>query len=547
MHQTKVQFTERTLRQMLPEVKLLGAKDIPVSDCTDDPRDVGPGKLFFVVSPPANGGDLAAYEAAARGAAAVIASKPLPALGVPVGIISNPGAAFARMCHELAGRPSEKLNLIGVTGSFVKTTICHLLASILKTGGIRAGFFGTHFGAKEYAARFPGYSRHDGWSPRAVCNWLNECATAGFSHALLEIPVTALKRSWTAGLVFDCLSLSGLWGSDGIGSRRRAKNGKGSSLICNITEQLRGEGFAVLNADDLRLGEWITELDCPVLTVGLSQASEITAIRIEESLSEQTFLVVAGNETIPVRTRIIGPQHITACLVAVAVGLGYGLGLAEIARGLEAIESIPGRLQRVECGQRFTVFVEEAPVFARLEYALRILRPLVPRRLFCVLDETKLAGFCQHSTGIFGQSEASLLLARLARWADTLVVSTAPLEKPIICREDSALKETFNREESTLGQATSLAGSSEGEDASGGRWSELRRAGPIVWKADWPAALDWALRTAREGDCILVVSGGGQAIANRAGTSRKYPQETALLDYEWIRAWLYENQPQTCG
>ena len=81
---------------------------------------------------------------------------------------------------------------------------------------------------------------------------------------------------------------------------------------------------------------------------------------VERHRSEQTFLLEAGHETVPVRTRMIGDHHVTNCLLAAAVGLIYGVDLAAVVRGLEKVEQVPGRLERIECGQPFSVFVDYA-------------------------------------------------------------------------------------------------------------------------------------------------------------------------------------------
>ena len=57
---------------------------------------------------------------------------------------------------------------------------------------------------------------------------------------------------------------------------------------------------------------------------------------------------------------MIGDHHVSNCLVAAAVGLAYGIDLATVVRGLEAVDRVSGRLERIECGQPFGVFVDYA-------------------------------------------------------------------------------------------------------------------------------------------------------------------------------------------
>ena len=122
----------------------------------------------------------------------------------------------------------------------------------------------------------------------------------------------------------------------------------------------------------------------PALTIGIRKPAEITAAPVEQFPSEQTFLLTAGSETVPVRTRMIGTHHIYNCLTAAAVGLTYGLDLATVVRGLEAVDYVPGRLQRIECGQPFSVFIDYAHTPDALAGSLQALRNVTSGRLICV-------------------------------------------------------------------------------------------------------------------------------------------------------------------
>src|SRR5262249_19043573 len=121
------------------------------------------------------------------------------------------------------------------------------------------------------------------------------------------------------------------------------------------------------------------------LSIGIDRAAEISATPVEQTLSDQTFLLSAGSETIPVRTTLLGRHNIYNCLIAAAVGFGYGMELTAIARGLESIECVPARLERSECGQRLGVFVDHAGGPDSLGQALHTLRTATPGRLLCLV------------------------------------------------------------------------------------------------------------------------------------------------------------------
>jgi UDP-N-acetylmuramoyl-L-alanyl-D-glutamate--2,6-diaminopimelate ligase len=81
---------------------------------------------------------------------------------------------------------------------------------------------------------------------------------------------------------------------------------------------------------------------------------------------------------------MIGDHHVYNCLVAAAVGLGYGIDLPTVIRGIESVGHIPGRLDRIECGQPFSVFVDYAHTPDALTSVLTALRGVTAGRIICV-------------------------------------------------------------------------------------------------------------------------------------------------------------------
>ena len=128
----------------------------------------------------------------------------------------------------------------------------------------------------------------------------------------------------------------------------------------------------------------LDELMRPVLTYGMKKPSEITARVVEQYINEQTFVLSAGDESVGVRTEIVGDHHIYNCLAAATTALAYGVELTTIARGLEAVDRLPGRMERVMGGQDFAVLVDAADSPEALRNCLRAARKSTTGRLICV-------------------------------------------------------------------------------------------------------------------------------------------------------------------
>jgi UDP-N-acetylmuramoyl-L-alanyl-D-glutamate--2,6-diaminopimelate ligase len=367
-----------SLRRLLPEAEILGADDVCITGCTSDSRQVREGELFAALTGSSRDGHDFAADAVARGCAIVLAERPIPELPVPSCVVPNPRESFARLCQALAGCPSRQLKLIGVTGTNGKTTTSCLIAGVLSEAGHHVGVLGT-LGYLD--GRIVEESTHTTPPPERLASLLSRMVGNGCTHAVMEVSSHALDQSRVAGLEFDAACVTNVTHDHldyhaTLSEYRQAK--------AKIFDHLGIEGFAVLNADDPGSAEFLRRHDGPALTIGIDSPAEITAVPVEQFTSEQTFLLSAGSETVPVRTHMIGRHHVYNCMAAAAVGLAYGIELTTVVRGLESIGHVPGRLERIECGQPFGVFVDFAHTPDALTGILKTLRQVTAGRLICV-------------------------------------------------------------------------------------------------------------------------------------------------------------------
>jgi UDP-N-acetylmuramoyl-L-alanyl-D-glutamate--2,6-diaminopimelate ligase len=461
---------------LLPNAEWLGAENMDIARCACDPSEVRPGDLFAALTATCRDGRKTIAEAVARGAGAVLTEQPLPGLELPVCVVPNVRDAFGRISQALAGNPSHALKVIGIGGTNGKTTTSCLIASVLTTAGHRvglAGSLGYLDGAKVEPAPWT--------TPRAdrLAELLARMVNNGCSHAAVAVSGSALGQSRLAGVRLGAACVTNFAPNRPEGRRPTA---------ARLFEHLAPAGFAVVNADDPVAAHWLRGFQGPALTIGIDAQAEITATPLEQLTSEQTFLLTAGSDTMPVRTRMIGTHHIYNCLTAAAVGLAYEIELPVVVRGLEAVEHVPGRLQRIECGQPFGVFVDSARTTGALAGCLQTLRSATSARLICVFG-----------TGNDHRRQHRPRTARVAeRDADLLVVTS-----------DTAAVEGAQAVEDFV---ACLA--------------QPSRAHAILDRA---AAIRWGLAQAQPGDCVLIIGGDPTS------------------DQQTAEAWLYEVKPYaTC-
>ena len=182
----------------------------------------------------------------------------------------------------------EPSAFVGVTGTHGKTTTSILIASVLQAAHQTVG-----------VTCSLGYS--DGEStgmadtatppPHELARWLNRMAQNGCTHGVLEVSSQALATRQLSGVSFDAAVLTNvrrehldLHGT--VANYRRAKQ--------RLFEHLKPGGFAVMNVDDIASQEILEGLNVPLITVGLRNTAQVQAKLLERCVSEQTFLLTAG-------------------------------------------------------------------------------------------------------------------------------------------------------------------------------------------------------------------------------------------------------------
>ena len=476
-----------SLGQLFPETLLHGG-DVTARGCSRDWRRIRHGDLFVAVVDEDGDGHEQARRAVDRGAVAVIAERPLQ-LAVPVCVVEDTREALGLVCQTLAGHPAQQQITVAVSGTSGKTVTGELIASVLRAAGHRTSSLtnlGWHDG-----------SYLDANGDKALCHetlahTLRQSADNACSHVVLEVSSAALAQRATAGIEWDLAILTNLR-SDHLDLHGTLPNYRRAKA--RLFSQLTPNGCAVMNADDRASRNLLASVDRPALTFGTQSASQVSADLIEQLPSEQTFVLTTGDESIPVRTATTGTPHLTNCLAAATAGLALGIDLPTIARGLEELPVLPGRLERLDCGQDFSVFVDCADTPDQLGRALRALRSIIPGRLICVYGARST-----HS-----RSSRAALGRVVERFSDL----------DIITNDNPGIEPHFQMVHDIL---------------DGYRRPAKARVMPS--RAD---AITWALQQARSGDCVLVAGKGdrrGQYLSDGW-----HPWD----DREYLRTSLYSN------
>jgi len=332
--------------------EVVGAAPVEVRDLSYDTRAVAPGSLFFCVRGAKADGHDFAPEAVANGAVALVVERPL-AVDVPQVIVADSRAAMAVAADEFFGRPTEELQVAGVTGTSGKTTTAFLLFAILAAAGRRPGLLGT------VEARVGGERRGVlRTTPEAIDlqRTFREMLHAGDRSCAMEASSHAaelhrLDRVRFAVLVFTNLSQDHLDFHGDMEAYFQAKR------------RLFADGVpAVVNTCDEYGRRLAAELP-DAIAFNADDASALAGIDL----------------------KLRGRFNVENALGALTAARLLGIDDDAIARGLESMRGVPGRFEPVDEGQPFTVIVDYAHKPAALENVLRAARELARGRVITVV------------------------------------------------------------------------------------------------------------------------------------------------------------------
>ncbi len=431
------------LANLFPAATRTSTDEVAFSSCATDWREVEPGDVFVALPDIGDGNDdghIHAQRAVSHGAIAVVCEQPVPVFDVPTYLVPDTRVALGEISQALMGHPSQTLEVIGVTGTHGKSTTVALLEAIFTAAG-------KHCGKLSSLGCYDGMTHSTGISdsPTApfLASRLARMEAAGCTHAIVEISSQVLSQSRLAGMQLGTVCVTNVTEAQ-LDRYNNAQTYRDTQR--RVLTHLAPSGVTVLNADDPVSVKWLDRIDGPVLTHGRGEQAEVTATVIESHANEQTFVLSAGSDSAAVQTKIVGEHHVSNCLAAATVALAHGIDLQHIARGLESVEQLPSRMELVDCGQGFPVFVDAANSANALRASLRTARQLADRRVICVWGETLSAAGSEHLA-------ISHVLSRMA----DLAIVAQPLASLDTASEDQATVEVVTDRSEAIACAVAMA------------------------------------------------------------------------------------------
>ncbi len=476
---------------------VLRGGEVTIDRVVDDSRQAGLGALFVAVpGHRLDGHDYAPAAAAVGAALAVQHPVPVPD-AVPVIQVEEPRRALALIAARLAGDPSRRLLLAGVTGTDGKTTVTHLTAHLLRSAGVAAGFLSTVSEDRGTGAGANATGLTTTAAP-ALQQALAEMAGNGLRATVIEASSHALDQDRLYGSAVDVAAYTYV-GHDHLDYHRtwEAYIAAKAKLLDLCASPSKGiPKTAVLNRDDASYGPLRAHRSLDrMLAYSLEGGDPAVALRASDLHAQPggtAFRLHAGGQVVPTRLGMPGRFNVANALCAAGIALALGVSPEAVAAGMATFAGVPGRLERVDRGQPFSILVDYAHASESLASALHEVRAFTGGRVLCVFGCSDRSD--GHDPGGMGRAAAL--------GSDWFCITT---DDPV--DTDPAL----------------LAASVE---------AGARATGRGVWEIelDRARAIERAIGLARPGDSVLLAGKGHERFMMREGRRQEPWDERAAAE-----------------
>ncbi len=360
-----------TFLDLLDGVEILAQNGNPqITGIEYDSRKVKPGNLFLAMRGESSDGNGYIEQAIASGAVAIVTDSDRVPENVAWARVPHGRRALAGLSANFYGRPAGRLAITGITGTNGKSTTAFLLESILCADERKSALVGTieyHVAGKVLPAP------HTTPEPLELQRLFRDAVDAGSSEAVMEVSSHALAQQRTFGIPFDVAVFTNLT-RDHLDYHNTMDDYFSAKRILFSGCGAKEPRVAVLNTDDeygLQLMKFFKGRSSQVITYGLSNG-DFSATQVEITPRGTRFHMVTLKEEIPVTSPLIGRVNVYNILAASAAAYARGCSSEAIKAGIRSLLRVPGRFEKVDCGQPFTVVVD----YAHTDDALRNLTSL---------------------------------------------------------------------------------------------------------------------------------------------------------------------------
>jgi UDP-N-acetylmuramoyl-L-alanyl-D-glutamate--2,6-diaminopimelate ligase len=360
-------------------VKAYGITDIEITGVAYDSRKVEPGNLFFCITGLKVDGHAYAKAALDRGAIAIVVERYLPEVDLPQIVVDNSRKSMAHIASAYYGHPTRKIKLIGITGTNGKTTTAFMVEKIMRFAGYKTGLLGTiecRIGDEVLPV--------DRTTPESAdLQYLfARMAESGVKAAVMEVSSHAIDLMRVEACEFDVVVYTNL-SQDHLDYHGTME--EYFSVKKRIFDDTADCGVShIINIDDEFGRRLEVHGGVNQIRYSVKEKVELNAAEIELRSDGSKFVLETREKAVPVTLKLPGVYNVSNALAAAGAASALGVDLETVRNGLEELDRVPGRFERVDCGQDYDIIVDYAHTPDSLEKILKAAKELTSGRLIAV-------------------------------------------------------------------------------------------------------------------------------------------------------------------
>ena len=354
-------------------------QQVVISGVSINAQKVVPGDLFIAFAGANTHGISYLEQAISNGAVAVLSDKKIEA-SIPSFIHPKPREIVGTISAWLYGHPFESLKAVGITGTNGKTTTANLVKQIWQLNSIKSGLIGTL--GVEIADEKLESART---TPEA--DDLQAIAAAmveqGCKNLVMEVSSHAIDQGRIKGAKYEVVAFSNLT-QDHLDYHLSMENYFQAKANLFATEYAKA---AVINIDDSYGKKLSKQVKIPVVTVSRKDSTAdwyLAKAEIKNGLYQVEIKSKSG-ESLSENFALLGDYNLDNLLLAVAIVNSAGLSLDKIASTISKLQSVPGRLESVNAGQKFTALVDYAHTPDAVERVIATVKSATSGKIIGVL------------------------------------------------------------------------------------------------------------------------------------------------------------------
>jgi UDP-N-acetylmuramoyl-L-alanyl-D-glutamate--2,6-diaminopimelate ligase len=318
-------------------------------------------------------------QALAKGAKYIVCQRPCPQMaGAEAIVVEDLAKAAALLAQANRGWPASHLTNLAVTGTNGKTTVAFLVRSVINKAGEKCGLVGTIVYDTGATSADAGLTTPD---CLAIAEITQQMLEAGAKYMVVEASSHALAQHRLAGINFKAAAFTNLAG-DHLDYHKTQQDYLAAKSL--LFEKLSSDATAVLNKESPHSAALAAKTKAKILWYAIDTPADLTA-RIE-SMDTTEMVVTLQTQTAGhksqamVKTPLFGRFNVSNLLAAAGLCLAAGFDLQTIADGLSALQTVPGRLEKITAND-ITVLIDYAHTDDALRNVLATLKPLCKGKL----------------------------------------------------------------------------------------------------------------------------------------------------------------------